>query len=86
MVEERAKIAVRDHDQRQVLAEHRATLSAANLQRSEVDGSRRLGAGIPHGALERRLVAIGSDLDQAKPGRVHVGGEQACDQGDQESD
>src|SRR5215475_1402248 len=63
MADEAAAPAVRDDDQRQLLAEQRTILPRENV---ETNLSRRLSAGIPDRDAHGRTTGVGRNVDRSK--------------------
>ena len=70
MTDKGAALAVRDDDERQLVALNRTIPYSRNGDIAELDLSRRFGVGIPHRSLEGRTVSVGGHLDGGDNGPV----------------
>src|SRR5208282_2120860 len=66
MADEGAAPAVRDNDERQLVAADRTILNTGHGYVAKVDLARRLGAGRPDRSLEGRTVSVRGHVDEAK--------------------
>src|SRR5262245_28118035 len=85
MAGEVATAAVRDDDQRQLVAEQWTILHPRQGENVETNLSRRFGAGIPDRAVNRRTVGVGGNIDRSQAGGLRQRRREAEADGGKES-